>query len=104
MKKPYKCPFCWNRYGYEHSRALHIRDDHKNILQNPSLMKASESLIEYKVGFKSYTLQFFQKTEDGLTRTTDPWTCGRALVIWGKGPVLLSLTQVKGVSSDIRKY
>jgi len=48
MKKPYKCPFCWNRYGYEHSRALHIRDDHKNILQNPSLMKASESLIEYK--------------------------------------------------------
>ena len=62
MKKPYKCPFCWNRYGYEHSRALHIRDDHKNILQNPSLMKASESLIEYKVGFKSFQKLFFSKT------------------------------------------
>ena len=61
MKKPYKCPFCWNRYGYEHSRALHIRDDHKNILQNPSLMKASESLIEYKVGFKSFQKLFFRK-------------------------------------------
>ena len=64
MKKPYKCPFCWNRYGYEHSRALHIRDDHKNILQNPSLMKASESLIEYKVGFKSFQILFSDSNFD----------------------------------------
>lgn len=34
MKKPYKCPFCWNRYGYQHSRALHIEEDHKNVTYN----------------------------------------------------------------------
>lgn len=71
MKKPYKCPFCWNRYGYEHSRSLHIRDDHKNILQNPSLMKASESLIEYKA-VPEKVLQKFTLIDRHSPRLNEP--------------------------------
>lgn len=48
MKKPFKCPFCWNRYGYEHSRNLHIKEDHRNIIQHAKVLKDFSDLVQIK--------------------------------------------------------
>lgn len=46
MKKPFKCPFCWNRYGYEHSRNLHIKEDHRALIQHARTLKDLTDVVQ----------------------------------------------------------
>ena len=46
MKKPFKCPFCWNRYGYEHSRNLHIKEDHRALIQHAQKLKDFSDVVQ----------------------------------------------------------
>ena len=58
MKKPFKCPFCWNRYGYEHSRNLHIKEDHRNLIQHAKVLKDFSDMVQIKVrGLKLFLIR-----------------------------------------------
>ena len=76
MKKPYKCPFCWNRYGYQHSRALHIEEDHKNVTYNgakiSSLPGDRLAQLDFKENVQFYFTIF---TKFIVTHLYDWWVC-----------------------------